>query len=451
MGDGLRHAFNQNQGRDGAEAQRTPTPTGLNVEDEKDTEDKAFVRCNTDPNLYNTESGQIPMNTPDLGLAETGSNRVRRTDQQKRINRVKLGDTLSYRGTEGTVVARQDTMVKLAENESHIVSVVPISETYYKSDIIGDGNVEVKMWDLMHRDQRVALLSKHGMVTDDVQKAYLYREWLEIPEETREILKLETTGSSGTSGPSHGGMAGREPDFSGRNEESRSFRQAMGPKHIHAPYADKQAPAFSKDKSDVEHGVYGGVVTDTPIDATDEYEDERPKSKPLSGAQTAINEGPSGQTGAKRTVGNEPKDPKESEGIHDRWSETRKQTHEPSTTPEELAGTTKDGDRGVGQDSSGWQGAKPNAQASEKGEQQQAAITGKPDLKKEDEEEVDKATQDLASITGEGSKKKEQNSKTGPSFGDGPIRTKNIINKNNTRWGPRQASQEDIQAFYDKQ
>jgi len=111
----------------------------------------------------------------------------------------------------------------------------------------------------------------------------------------------------------------------------------------------------------------------------------------------------------------------------------------------------------VGQDSSGWQGAKPNAQASEKGEQQQAAITGKPDLKKEDDEEVDKSEQNLAGITGEPNddnknpKNKEQNSKTGPSFGDGPIRTKNIINKNNTRWGTRQASQEDIQRlFYEK-
>jgi len=407
------------------------------------------------------------MNMPDTAMTETGSNRVHRVDEQKRINRIKLGDTLSYRGGEGMVVARANEFVKLADHESHIVTTVPVSETFYQSDIIGDGDIQARMWDLMARDQRSALLTKHGII-GDVQKAYLYRDWLDVPEDTREILKLETAYDSGA-GTSHGGVEGREPDFSGRNEESRSHRDLTEPRHVTAPYETKQAPAFSVEgphqgakfaKSDVEHGVYGGVVTDTPIDATDEYEDKRPK-KPLSGAQTAINEGPSGQTGTKRTVGDEPSDPTKSPGIHERWSETRKdldlasitgegekkdekkfhedeeakkQTHEPATTPEALAGTTKDGDRGVGQDSAGWQGAKPNAQAAEKTETDMTAITGEPNKKKE--------------------------GTTNAVHGDGPQhladkadidRQISIINKGNTRWGPRQASKEDIQAFYDKQ
>jgi len=404
-------------------------------------------------------------------LTETGSNRVRRVDEQKRINRVKLGDTLSYRGGEGTVVHRSNEYVKLADNESHIVTTVPVSETYYREDIIGDGNIQAKMWDLMQRDQRSALLNKHNIL-GDTQKAYLYRDWNDVPTQVQEILKLETAYDSGA-GTSHGGVEGREPDFSGRNEESRSHRDLTEPHHVIAPYETKQAPAFNKSeeekvgakfaKSDVEHGVYGGVVTDTPIDATDEYEDKRPK-KPLSGAQTAINEGPSGQTGTKRTVGNEPSDPTKSPGIHERWSETRKdldlasitgegdkedkdkfhdekekQTHEPSTTPEALAGTTKDGDRGVGQDSAGWQGAKPNAQAAEKTETDMTAITGEPNKKKEE-----------GGTSGT----------TNAVHGDGPQhladksereREVSIINKGNTRWGLRQASKEDIEAFYAKQ
>jgi len=457
-GDGLRHAFNQNQGRDPPDAQEVPTPTGLNIEDEKDIQDKAFVRCNTDPNLYNTESGQIPMNMPDIGLTETGSNRVHRVDQDKRINRIKLGDTLTYKGLEGIVVSRSNNYVKLADPETQSVKTVPVSDTYYKSDIIGDGDIQIKMWDMMQRDQRSALLSKAGII-NETQKAYLYRDWLEIPEDTREILKLEGT-SGGNPGVSHGGVEGREPDFSGRNEESRSFRDAQGPTHITSPYTDKIAPAFRKEeerrggeklvKSDVEHGVYGGVVTDTPVDATDEYEDERPK-KPLSGAQTAINQGPSGVSGSKRDVKDEPKDPKESEGIHERWSEERKGeqqqaaiTGKPDMHKQKVLGSypsagqassgpeaaVKDEDSGVGQSSGGWQGSKPNAQSAEKGEQQQAAITGKPDLRKE--EELDKE----GGATGKN-----------PSFGDGPIRNKNIVNKNNTRWGTRQASKEEIDAW----
>jgi hypothetical protein len=39
---------------------------------------------------------------------------------------------------------------------------------------------------------------------------------------------------------------------------------------------DKKLIGGSK-KSDVEHGAYGGVVTDTPFDATEDYEEKRPK------------------------------------------------------------------------------------------------------------------------------------------------------------------------------
>jgi len=430
MGDGLRHAFNQ--GRDDDKPTSVPTPTGLNTEDEMESQDKAYVRCNADPNLYNTESGQIPVN--DNQMVESGSNRTER--DLKRLNRVKLGDNLMYRGGEGTVVARGGTMVKIADNDSHIVTTIPVSETYFKDDILASSDIKAQMWDLMARDQRSALLSKSGIL-DETQKAYLYRDWDDVPEQVQGVIK-EIAGE-----PPHGGVEGREPTHNDQNEESRSFRDLTQPAHVTEPYTDKQAPAFNK--SDVEHGAYGGIVTDTNIDATDEYEDDRPK-KPLSGAQTAANEGPSGQSGNKRDVKDEPKDPKKSPGVHDRWSENRKGDQQQAAItgkPDLREGdetVEKDEDSGVGQQSSGFQGAKPNAQASEKGEQQQAAITGKPDLKKEEDEkkfhedEVDK----------EGDK----------TFADGPkrIAEKNYVNKYNTRWGLRQASEDDIKRLlHDKE
>ncbi len=460
QGDGLRHAFNQNQGRDKPEAQNAPAATGLNPEDETENEDKSFVQCNPNPNLYNTENGNPPVS--DTPYVEGGSNRVRRVEDVKRANLIHLGDNLSYAGGEGTVVARENLMVKIADNETHTITTVPVSETFFKEDIIGS-NIEAQMWDLMGRDQRSAFLSKANII-NETQKAYLNRDWHEIPEDVRDVIK-EINYYDGTP---HGGVEGREPSHNDRNEESRSFRDVTQPAHVTAPYEDKSAPAFNK--SDVEHGAYGGVVTDTDIDATDEYEDDRPK-KPLSGAQTSINEGPSGQSGTKRTVGNEPSDPKKSPGVHNRWSEerkgeqqqaaitgkpdlmkeqpeikdkelgsypsaqqmpTNKQTHEPSTTPSTLAGTSKDEDRGVVQDAGGFQGAKNNSQSHEKAEQ------------------------DLASITGEGDKTKEEGAtggKTGPTFGQGPTRDKameqNFVNKHNSRWGMRQASEEEIKKFLD--
>jgi len=460
QGDGLRLAFNQNQARSKPEAQEAPQATGLNQEDEHPESDKSFVSRYPDGNLYNTEVDKPVRDNPPM--VNPGSNR--RT-QEKRINRVKLGDTLSFRGTEGVVVARANDYIKIADAEERVLTI-PVSETFYKDDMMAVSNVEGQMWDMMQRDMRSAAMNKANMKDEDVQKAYLYRDWDDIPEDIQGILKEFNY----YDGVPHGGVEGREPSHNDRNEESRSHRDVTQPRHVTAPYTDKQAPAFRKDKSDVEHGAYGGVVTDTPIDATDDYEDDRPGlgSKPLSGTETLVDQGPTGQTGAKRDV-KTPKDLTE-EPTDSKWNEehkgeqqqaaitgkpdmkkqigsypsqagsgnTTKQTHTPSTTPSSIAGTTKDEDRGVESQSQGWQGAKPNAQAAEKGEQQQAAITGKPDLR-EGDKEVEK-----------------EEGKTGPTFGDGPKHMdkaeeeRNVMNKTQ-RWGPRQASLKEIEAFYAKQ
>jgi len=433
MGDGLRHAFNQDQGRDKPKVQEAPQATGLNQEDEHpESEDKSFVSRYPDGNLYNTEVDKPVRDNPPM--VNPGSNR--RT-QEKRINRVKLGDTLQFRGTEGIVVARANDYIKIADAEERVLTI-PVSETFYKDDILAVSGVEGQMWDMMARDSRSAALSKANIIADDVQKAYLYRDWDDMPEDVQAILKQINY----FDGVPHGGVEGREPSHNDRNEESRSHRDVTQPRHVTAPYTDKQAPAFRKDKSDVEHGAYGGVVTDTPIDATDDWEDQRP-DKPLSGTEEAGH-----ATGQKVENNPHPKkhplDLTEAEGIVPEWSEenkgeqqqaaitgkpdmkkqigsypsqdgnsaTTKQTEEPSTIPR-----TKDEDRGVASDAQGFQGAKPNAQAREKGDQQQAAITGKPDLR-EGDETVEK-----------------EEGKTGPTYGDGPKhmdkadQERNIVNQ----------------------
>lgn len=479
-GDGLRHAFNQNHENDMDQQSRAmPTPTGLNPEEENpEIEDKSFVQCNPNPNLYNTENGNPPVS--DTTYVEGGSTREQR--DVKRLSDIKLGQNLMYPGGEGTVVARENFMLKIADNDSHVVTTVPVSETYFRDDILSTDGVTAQLWDLMAFQARTAALNKAN-IKDDVIKAYLYREWHDIPDTVQDILKEVNY----FDGNPHGGVEGREPDFSGQNEESRSFRDVTQLRHVTEPYQDKAAPAF---KSDVEHNALGGVVTDTPIDATDEYEDDRPglDSKPLSGADTLVAQGPTGQAGTERRIRqpkdltDEPTDPKwneeqkgeqqqaaitgkpdmksphkedvewgEEKKFHDEEDKekqigsypsqthmptTNKQTHEPSTNPPTMAGTTKDEDRGVASDAQGFQGAKPNQQAREKGEQQQAAITGKPDLR-EGDEEVEKEGMDSGT-----------SGATGPTYADGPKRNKaselSIKNKYNSRWGVRRASEEDI-------
>lgn len=421
MSDGLRYAFNQNVGEDNDNHPRdVKTPTGLNPEDESKDPEKAFTSSNTNGNLYNTENDKPLMaegQTPPL--TEPGSNR--RVDSkrlaEKRLNRVKLGDHVSYSFGEGTVVARENMMVKIANDDTEHIDTVPIGETYFKDDIISAGNIMTQMWDLMAQQQRSSVLTKANIV-GELQKAYLYRDWDDIPNDVQGVIKEQNY----YDGPPHGGVAGREPDFSGRNEESRSHRDVTQPEHVTRPYNDPKAPAH---KSDVEHGAYGGIVTDTNIDATDEYEDDRP-SKPLSGAQEISSQGPDGIIGdGKTTPKREPEDPK-SKPTDSKWNEEHKADQDLASVTGE-GEKTKDTDTGVMPESQGFQGAKPNAQSAEKTEQ------------------------DLASITGEGEKTKEDgglstgtSGTTNPVYGDGPTRKKSIINKHNSRWGPRQASEEDI-------
>jgi len=421
ISDGLRHQHQQgfNSEQD-TQPRYDKTPSGLNPEDEQKDPEKAFVATNPNGNLYNTENDKPVM--PDVQMTETGSNRKER--DLKRLDRVKLNDHIAYSFGQGTVVGKNNMYVQIANDDTQHIDIVPIGETYFPEDSISAGNIENQMWDMMAQQTRSFLLNKINIV-GDVQKAYLYRDWDDMPRDVKDILTDKAINYYDA--PPHGGVEGREPDHSGRNEESRSYRDIIEPKHVTRPVDDAQAPGTKK--SDVEHGVYGGVVTDTPIEATDEYEDDRPK-KPLSGAEAEG--GATGQSveNKRPDMSKEPKDPKEYP-TDPKWDERQKDQQQAAITgkPDLREGdetVEKDEDSGVKPESSGFKGAQTNAQASEKTEDEKKTET------------------DMTAITGE-PKKKETD---GPTFADGPKRNKafelEIINKFNSRWGPRQASKEDI-------
>lgn len=434
ISDGLRHQHQQGFVSEQDTQPRTDkTPSGLNPEDEQKDPEKAFVSTNPNGNLYNTENDKPVM--PDVQMTETGSNRKER--DLKRLDRVKLNDHVAYTFGQGTIVGKNNMYVQIANDDTQHIDIVPIGETYFPEDKISAGNIENQMWDLMVMQTRSTLLNKINIV-GELQKAYLYRDWDDMPKQVKDLLTdKEKFSVNYYDEPPHGGVEGREPDHSGRNEESRSYRDIIEPKHVTRPVNDPQAPGTKK--SDVEHGVYGGVVTDTPIDATDDYEDDRPK-KPLSGTETELAGAPSGQTveNKRPDLSKEPKDPKKYP-TDPKWDERHKDldlasiTGEGDKKKEEDEKVEKDEDSGVRPESAGFKGAQTNAQASEKGKLPQAAITGKPDLESSHKENVEW-----------GEEKKE-----GPTHGEGPKHADkayelNVVNKNNSRWGIRQASEEDI-------
>jgi len=252
--DGLRYAFNQNHDLDS-----DPKP----AKDKKRVDDKAFTARSPDGNLYNTENDK-PIK--DTAMVETGSNRT--VVDEHRAKMIKLGDEVNYRDKKGVVIAKEDMFVTIQHED--IMEKVHVGETYFDGDLINN-----QLWDRMAIEQRQSLLFKSGIPI----KPYVERNWFSLPEQVRDIIK----DSPPYTEPSHGGFAGREEGIT-RDDESRSFRDVTQPEHVTRPYKDE------RDKSDVESGVYGGVRTETPFDATEDYEEDHNRAKkPLSGAQDESN------------------------------------------------------------------------------------------------------------------------------------------------------------------
>ena len=136
-----------------------------------------------------------------------------KTDMDKLAD-TKLGDKIKYFDNgiagDGTVVKMSGSYITLLKSDGYFQDI-HINDTFHVSEI-----VKGKPWNKLSSDDRAEALTKARCPL-----SYITRNWLEIPEEARVyISKVNIV------------------------------------------------------KSDVEHGVYGNVSTDTPFDADDEYEGE---------------------------------------------------------------------------------------------------------------------------------------------------------------------------------
>jgi len=165
----------------------------------------------------------------------------------------------------------------------------------------------------MQQEVRMGLLSK-AKIQQPLH--FVSRSWNQLPNELKEVLKMpqvnvggkmyEATNSQArgweknvpkdlqTSPGAATTMAGKEII-----ENDKKFREQQSKKPAAKPAAKPTAKPTAKpkrstkkpqvrtalsyyldsNKSDVEHGAYGGVVTDTPFDADDEYEEDHREGK----------------------------------------------------------------------------------------------------------------------------------------------------------------------------
>jgi len=309
----------------------------------------AFSTPNHNGNLYNTENDDPVQDRAAESLQlVTNDQKVTRVDS-KRLQHAKLGDKVKYFGGEGEVVSREGYNLKVFNETTDKIEMVPISNTIFQSEVLDD--IELKMWDRLNHDMRHSLLTKVNINPTE----FVTRDWHDLPKELQTVIKDQ---ANLWSEPSRGGFAGREPGIT-RDAESQSFRDRINPKHVAKPQTDGTAEGLEKisdnteepvksnikqnpegivgededgkvsqaktnmaaitgdndreghkeqrseTKSDEERGMYGGISTEMePLDATDDYE-EGPKLLP-NVAQTLIDSAPTGQTPTR-----EHKDPRD--------------------------------------------------------------------------------------------------------------------------------------------
>jgi len=116
-----------------------------------------------------------------------------RKDKKKlnleRIQHAKIGETVSYNATTGTIVRKDGSYVTIYNEGNKAFDQVHAGTTSISTDTIGSG-ITGQLWDQMRQEQRVASLSKAG-VQEPLH--FISRKWSELPMNLKDVLKVNPT------------------------------------------------------------------------------------------------------------------------------------------------------------------------------------------------------------------------------------------------------------------
>jgi len=216
-----------------------------------------------------------------------------------KIQHTRVGDDIHYyqNGVEGRgIVVKMSNEYVMVAKEDGDFQDIHINDTFFVKDIVVN-----KTWDMMNHSERGEVLVKaHAPSTRFVTK-----NWYELPRELQEVLTKQTGGTQ-EAGISRGDETRTHRDqdkSSAANNPVTDDEQAKGLKNAgwedeakDDKVDDQSVPDFKpqraklgqncvscgkklkpKKASDVEHGAYGAISTDTPLDVSEDtgYE-ERP-------------------------------------------------------------------------------------------------------------------------------------------------------------------------------
>jgi len=257
----------------------------------------------------------VPNNVVNDKETYIGGKGKKEVDMNK-INHTKVGDDIHYyqNGIEGRgIVVKMSNEYVMVAKEDGDFEDIHINDTFFIKDIVLN-----KTWDNMDSGERMEMLMKAHAPS----ARFVTKDWYNLPRELREVLTKFTgsTSEAGISKPDETktyrdqdkSLAANAPttddeqaeglrkDEGLHSSESRSHTtdkkgrcrrcgkihppEQTGHKYGHQDSKEKAGKKGLKCvscgkviKSDVEHGAYGAISTDTPLDVSDDtgYE-ERP-------------------------------------------------------------------------------------------------------------------------------------------------------------------------------
>jgi len=213
-----------------------------------------------------------------------------------KIKHTRVGDDIHYyqNGVEGRgiVVKMSNEYVMVAKDDGDFEDI-HINDTFFVKDIVVN-----KTWDMMDSSERMEMLTKAHAPS----ARFVTKDWYGLPVELRDVL-TKFTGSTSEAGVSRDDetKTHRDQDQSlAANNPTTEDDQAEGLRKVYEgaevntgkipdtsnmktgkkkkTKKEKKCVSCGKvHKSDVEHGAYGAISTDTPLDVSDDtgYE-ERP-------------------------------------------------------------------------------------------------------------------------------------------------------------------------------
>jgi|LWDU01.1.fsa_nt_gi hypothetical protein len=192
-------------------------------------------------------------------------------EKRTKMNKIQdthIGDLINFYvngvNDKGVVTKMSGAYIEIVKEDGKIHNI-HINDTFFVKNIIVN-----KTWDDMDGTERTLALTKARAPSP----RFIGKDWNQLPRELQDVLTK--TGFTYEDGVTRDAET-EDHDRMG-NFQDKGVGAALA-------VADAATSLMGEDKSDVEQGVYGGIPTNTPFDADEDYEEEAGDKKEQFGLE----------------------------------------------------------------------------------------------------------------------------------------------------------------------